>query len=308
MSKRVLLFPGQGSQYIGMGKSLFDADKETQELWAKANEVLGYDLSKIVFEGTDEELKDTSVLQPAIFTVSYSVANYLLKNNITIAGVAGHSLGEYSALAVSGAISFEEGLKLTSFRGKVMQEAAKNNPGSMAAVLGMDFEDINAICKEVVTETNKYVAPANFNSPGQIVISGYNESVDKFIELATDKAKKLVKLPVSGAFHSELMNEAATELKGYLATLEIKTPTYPLFFNIDGKESSDVEEIKEKLLKQTTGCVMWVDELKNVAALTDENLLECGPGKVLKGLARQIDRAIKVDSIETIEQINKLLG
>ncbi len=307
MSKKVLLFPGQGSQYIGMGKSLFDADKKTQELWKKAEEVLGYSLSKIVFEGTDEQLKDTSVLQPAIFTVSYSVADYLQRNSIEIAGVAGHSLGEYTALAVSGAVSFEDAIKLTSFRGKVMQEAAINNPGSMAAVLGMAFEDIDAICKEVVGITGKYVAPANFNSPSQIVISGYNESIDKFIELATGKASKLVKLPVSGAFHSELMNEAAVQLKDYLNNLEIKKPTYPLFMNIDGKQCDEPEAIKEKLLKQTTGCVMWVDQLKNISALSESNMLECGPGKVLKGLARQIDRAIKVDNVETIDEINKIM-
>jgi len=308
MSEKVLLFPGQGSQYIGMGKPLFDIDKTTKEIWSKANDILGYDLSKIVFEGTDEELKDTSVLQPAIFVVSYTIANYIINKGVKPIAVAGHSLGEYSALVVSGVITFEEGVKITSFRGKVMQEAAKNNPGSMAAVLGMAFDDIETICKEVVSITGKYVAPANFNSPSQIVISGYSESIDKFLELADGKAKKLVKLPVSGAFHSELMNSASEELEVYLEKLKFEIPKYPLYMNIDGKETSDILEIKEKLLKQTTGCVMWVDELKNISSLTQENLLECGPGKVLKGLARQIDRSIKVDSLETIEQIKKTLG
>ncbi|HET8865893.1 MAG TPA: ACP S-malonyltransferase, partial [Gracilimonas sp.] len=269
------LFPGQGSQFVGMGKELYDSNPKAAEYFDKANDILGIDLKKIMFEGPEEKLKQTEFTQPAIFL--HSVALYKTLNakpNM----VAGHSLGEFSALVACGAVSFEDALKIVRRRGELMQQAGSENPGTMAAVIGMDDEAVEKVCAQASEETGKEVLAANYNCPGQLVISGYKEAVEKAVTLAKENgARMAMLLPVSGAFHSSLMQPAYDGLKDQLEQLEIKKPDCPIYSNYTAEPTTDPEEIRSNLLNQLLNPVRWTQTLNNMSANGADSFVEVGP-------------------------------
>lgn len=283
--KTAYLFPGQGSQVVGMAKDHFDANKTVRKRFQEADDILGYSLTKLMFEGPEEELKQTEFTQPAIFLHSV-VLFEALDGKPDLA--AGHSLGEFSALAASEAISFEDGLKLVSLRGSLMQKAGEENPGSMAAIIGMDDEVVEIICDEATAQTFKPVVPANYNCPGQIVISGDTKAVEEALELARGRGCRLAKLlPVSGAFHSTLMKPAYDGLKERLDGIEIRKPSFPIYSNYTAKPGVKPEEIRENLLKQLLNPVRWTQTLQNMNADGAGKFVEVGPGNVLQGLVKR---------------------
>ena len=256
------LFPGQGSQSVGMGKSHYDDNEEFASYVNRANDVLGFDLKQIMFEGPEEKLKQTEFTQPAIFLHSIALFNTL---DATPDMVAGHSLGEFSALVACGAIAFEDALKIVRRRGELMQQAGENNPGTMAAVIGMDDEVVERICKQATEEVGKEVIAANFNCPGQVVISGDEEAIDKAVALLKEEGCRLVKkLPVSGAFHSSLMQPAYDGLKESLEKLDISRPSCPIYSNYTAEPTTDPEEIRSNVLHQLLNPVGWTQTLQNM--------------------------------------------
>ena len=281
------VFPGQGSQSVGMGKEL--AEKHLE----RANAVLGFDLKKLVLEGPEEELKKTELQQPAIFAVSAAAYDLLAtRYPLPVTCVAGHSLGEYSALYAAGVISFEDGVKTVNLRGKFMQEAVPAGAGAMAALLGGDRETIANICKEVGN-----VWPANFNSPGQVVISGTKEAVEQAgIKLKAAGVKKIIPLSVSAPFHCPLMRPAADKLAAQLDKITFHDAKVPVYANVTAKPVTSAAEIKQLLVKQVTGSVLWEDSIKNMVADGVTSFIEVGPGKVLAGLIKKIDPAVEVKS------------
>lgn len=284
------VFPGQGSQFVGMGKGL------AEEKLAKANEILGFDLAKICFEGPEDELKKTAIQQPAIFTVSAAAFDQLTTNNLQLTTVAGHSLGEYSALYAAGVLSFEDGVKLVHLRGKFMQEAVPAGEGAMAALLGGDRAKIVEICAEVGG-----VWPANFNSPGQVVISGKKESVATAGEkLKAAGVKKIIPLAVSAPFHCPLMRPAADKLAAELEKVYFNDAKIPVVANVTADYVTDGDEIKKLLIKQVTGSVLWEDSIRKMAADGVTSFVEVGPGKVLAGLIAKICPGIPVGSYEEV--------
>ncbi|MFN1834052.1 ACP S-malonyltransferase [Balneola sp. MJW-20] len=284
MSK-AYLFPGQGSQSVGMGKDHYDADPVFAEYVDKANDILGIDLKEIMFEGPEDTLRQTEYTQPAIFVHSVALFKTLGEKPDM---VAGHSLGEFSALVACGAVSFEEALKVVRRRGELMQKAGTDNPGTMAAVIGMDDEAVEKVCADATEATGKEVIAANYNCPGQLVISGYLEAVEKAVELAKENGARMAKLlPVSGAFHSSLMQDAYDGLKDQLEKLEINTPECPIYSNFTAKATSDPEEIRSNLLDQLLNPVRWTQTLLNMKDSGAEEYVECGPGKVLQGLVKR---------------------
>lgn len=285
------LFPGQGSQFIGMGKDHYDANPQFSEYFDRANEILGIDLKAIMFEGPEDDLKQTEFTQPAIFLHSVALFNTL---NATPDMVAGHSLGEFSALVACGATTFEDTLKIVRLRGQLMQKAGTDNPGTMAAIIGMSDEDVEAVCASASDQVGKEVVPANYNSPGQLVISGYIESVEKAVELAKEKGCRLAKvLPVSGAFHSSLMKSAYDGLKEGLESLDIKAPSCPIYSNYTASPTSDIEEIRSNVLNQLLNPVRWTQTLQNMQSNGAASFVEVGPGKVLQGLAKRTLKEIE---------------
>ncbi len=281
--KKSYIFPGQGSQFPGMGKDIYENTPIAKEMFESANSILGFDIIKVMFEGSKEELKQTKVTQPAIFLHSVALA----KSNPNFAPdmVAGHSLGEISALVANGTLSFEDGLKLVSKRALAMQKACEINPSGMAAVLGLADDIVENICNEI----NEVVMAANFNCPGQLVISGSNEG----ISLASEKlkaagAKRTLPLPVGGAFHSPLMEPAREELAAAINNTAFNTPMCPIYQNVDALPSTDVEVIKSNLIAQLTAPVKWTQTVQNMIADGASEFIECGPGKVLQGLVRKI--------------------
>ena len=287
--KTAIIFPGQGSQFPGMGKDLFDQSSKAQEMFKKADEILGFAISTIMFEGTDEQLKQTSVTQPAIYIHSVILAEVKgLKSDAAM--TAGHSLGEFSALAFAGAISFEDGLKLVSIRANAMQKACDAEKSTMAAIVGMEDAAVEALCAEI----SEIVVPANYNSPGQLVISGSVEGIQKAIESAKAKgAKMAVELSVNGAFHSLLMEPAREELaKGILET-NFQNATIPVYQNVTASPETDKDKIRENLIKQLTAPVRWTQTVQNMIADGTTKFIECGPGKVLQGLVKRIDRTVE---------------
>lgn len=285
---KAYVFPGQGAQFVGMGKDLYETHPVAKEYFDKANEILGFKITDIMFAGTDEDLKQTKVTQPAVFLHSVITA-LCLGNDFQPDMVAGHSLGELSALTAAGALSFEDGLQLVAKRALAMQAACEARPGTMAAVIGLDDTVIEEVCASVSKETGLVVVPANYNCPGQLVISGEREA----IELACTKlkeagAKRALVLPVGGAFHSPVMQAAKDELEKAIATTTFATPKCPVYQNVDGAAHTNPEEIKANLIAQLTSSVLWAKEVNNMVAAGATVFTECGPGKALQGMISKI--------------------
>ncbi len=280
------VFPGQGAQFKGMGKDLYDTSILAQELFQKANEILGFDIADVMFNGTDEDLKKTEVTQPAVFI--HSVVSFLVSKQKTPQMVAGHSLGEFSALVANGCLSFEDGLKLVSLRAKAMQKACDLQPSTMAAVLRYQYEkQIEAICAEIKEEV---VVPANYNCPGQLVISGSVAGIDLAIEkLKEAGVGRALKLQVGGAFHSPLMAPAREELAQAITATAFSAPFCPVYQNCNAKASSDAETIKQNLITQLTAPVLWTQLVQQMIVDGAKEFIECGPGNVLQGLITKID-------------------
>lgn len=289
---KAYVFPGQGAQFVGMGKDLYDNSDLAKELFEKANDILGFRITDIMFNGTDEDLKQTKVTQPAIFLHSVILAK-VLGSNFKPDMVAGHSLGEFSALTATGALSFEDGLTLVSKRANAMQKACEIQPSTMAAVLGLDDFTVEDICQRV----SDVVVPANYNCPGQLVISGSIAGIDKACELLLAAgAKRALKLNVGGAFHSPLMEAAKMELETAIVATEIKEPSCPVYQNIDAKPYKDVDSIKHNLISQLTGSVKWTQTMQRMLEDGATAFTEVGPGSVLQGLVKKVDRSIPTES------------
>jgi [acyl-carrier-protein] S-malonyltransferase len=293
MMKKAYVFPGQGAQFSGMGKELYECNQDAKALFEKANEILGFRISDIMFVGSDEELRQTKVTQPAIFLHSVILAK--TSPDFSPDMVAGHSLGEFSALVANGTLAFEDGLKLVYQRALAMQEACEINPSGMAAILGLEDQKVEEICASI---KNEIVVPANYNCPGQLVISGSN----KGIEIACEKmkeagAKRALPLPVGGAFHSPLMEPAREKLQKAIESTVFNSPSCPVYQNVSTAGVIDVQEIKNNLIAQLTAPVKWTQSVQEMIGDGAEIFIECGPGKVLQGLVKKINKEAEVASI-----------
>lgn len=295
---KAFVFPGQGAQYPGMGKDLYENSAVAKEMFDKANEILGFEITKIMFDGTADELKQTKVTQPAIFLHSVILSKVLgeeFKPEMT----AGHSLGEFSALVAAGALSFEDGLQLVSKRAQAMQKACEAQPSTMAAIVGLEDEIVEQVCNEV----DGIVVAANYNCPGQLVISGAVEAVNTACELLKEKgAKRALVLPVGGAFHSPLMEPAREELAAAIEATNFSVPVCPIYQNVDAKPQTDPSAIKQNLIAQLTGPVRWTQTAKNMVADGATSFTELGPGKVLQGLVSKVSRDVATNGYDKLPE------
>jgi [acyl-carrier-protein] S-malonyltransferase len=301
--KKSFIFPGQASQYVGMASDLYNAFEIAKKLFDRAEEILNFDLKSVCFSGPEEELKKTYITQPAIFVHSVVIAALLKDKGLSPAAVAGHSLGEYSALVAAGVIDFENGLKLVNIRGQLMYEAGINKPGTMGAIVGLLPDEVREICASF--KNDGIVQPANFNSPGQIVISGEKAIVLKALEVAKEKKAKIAtELVVSGAFHSPLMAEAQNGLSKILNETHFTDATVPVYTNVNARPETKAPVLKELLLKQLTQPVRWEEIITNMIHDGFDSFIEAGPGNVLKGLLKRIDRNAHCDLCGTVEEVN----
>ena len=294
---KAFVFPGQGSQFVGMGKNLYESNPLAKELFDKADEILGFKITDIMFAGTDEQLKQTNVTQPAVFL--HSVVTALCQGDeFQPSMVGGHSLGEFSALVAVGALTFEDGLRLVAARANAMQKACEANPGIMAAIIGLPDEKVEEICAEVTAAGNTVVA-ANYNCPGQLVISGSIEGINQACEkLKAAGAKRALPLKVGGAFHSPLMQPAKDELQAAIEKTAFAAPKCPVYQNVDGKPHTDPAEIKTNLIAQLTSSVRWTSSVQAMIADGADDFTECGPGKSLQGMIGRIDKTVAIRGIE----------
>ena len=293
---KAFVFPGQGSQFVGMGKDLYENNALAKELFDKADEILGFKITDIMFAGTDEQLTRTDVTQPAVFLHSV-ISALCLGDEFQPAMVAGHSLGEFSALVAAGALSFEDGLRLVAARANAMQKACEANPGTMAAIIGLSDEQVEQVCQEVSAEGN-IVVPANYNCPGQLVISGHVNAINVACEkLKAAGAKRALPLKVGGAFHSPLMKPAKDELQAAIEKTHFNVPRCPVYQNVDGKPHTDAEEIKLNLIAQLTSSVRWTASVQAMIADGADDFTECGPGKALQGMIGRISKEVSAHGI-----------
>ncbi|MBR3087540.1 MAG: ACP S-malonyltransferase [Prevotella sp.] len=293
---KAFVFPGQGAQFVGMGKDLYESNPLAKELFEKANDILGYRITDIMFDGTDEDLKQTKVTQPAVFLHSV-ISAICMGDEFKPDMTAGHSLGEFSALVAAGALSFEDGLRLVYTRAMAMQKACDAAPSTMAAIIGLPDEKVVEVCQAVSTDDSVVVA-ANFNCPGQIVISGNVEAVQLACEKMKEAgAKRALPLNVGGAFHSPLMQPAKEELQKAIEQTEVKAPKCPVYQNVDALPHTDPEEIKANLIAQLTSSVRWTESVKHMIADGADDFTECGPGKALQGMIGRIDKTVAAHGI-----------
>jgi len=294
--KHAYIFPGQGAQFIGMGKGLYDNNSAAKAIFEQANSILGFAITDTLFQGTDEELKQTRITQPAIFI--HSIAAYVTLDYPQPDMVAGHSLGEFSALVANGTLLFEDALRLVSIRANAMQQACENAPSSMAAILALADDQVEAICQKIQAETGEVVVAANYNCPGQLVISGSVEGVAMACEqMKAAGAKRALILPVGGAFHSPLMEPAKEQLAAAIAATTFHTPSCPVYQNVVAAAVSDPQTIQQNLIDQLTGAVKWTQCVQAMHADGATHFTECGPGKVLQGLVQKIVKDVTVDGV-----------